>query len=288
MTRTLRTLAPVILGGVTAALGCSSGSISLGNNPDSGGGQGAVFAGTWTGYAEAHTFPPSGSDQVRFVLDANGNGTVQVGNDTLLPPATDPNAAYPPGAGSDGSKPIGLPDGLTGGVLYPVYATQLQAEGVPGRIQFGLKDYDYYASWCALHTPVYTITGCSETFSGAGGVGGQTDAGVIINVMYGYSPSSLVGGCSTGTDLSGNRMCYSGTFSANCTSMINQQIDCGLCYMLDVAPCACTAASCTSRPTIAAGTLPAGYPLEFDGTVDSAGKTLTGTLAGYTVHLTRQ
>ncbi|HXJ20080.1 MAG TPA: hypothetical protein VMT03_07595 [Polyangia bacterium] len=285
MARTTRTLIAFALGALGAGLGCSGAStISLGNNPDSGGGQASALAGTWTGYAEAHTFQPSGSDQVRFVLDASGNGTVQVGTDALLPAPTDPNLGYPPGTG--GQKPD-VPDGLVGGVLYPVYAPQLQAEGVPGRIQFGLKDLDYYAAWCALHPPVYGIVGCSYTLGGAGGFGGQSDAG-IINITYGYSISSFNGGESSTRDSSGNPICYLGTLSADCMSSTDQQVDCGL-YDLTIAQvCACTAASCTSRPTIAAGTPPSGYPLEFDGTVDSASKTLTGTLAGYTVHLTRQ
>jgi hypothetical protein len=243
----------------------------------------ATFAGTWTGYAEAHTFQPSGSDQVRFVLDANGNGTVQVGTDALLPAPTDPNVGYPPGTG--GQKPD-TPDGLVGGVLYPVYAPQLQAEGIPGRIQFGLKDLDYYAAWCALHPPVYTITGCSVTVGGAGGFGGQSDGGVV-SLMYGYSISSFNGGGSSTTS-GGTPLCYLGTVSPDCTSTTDQQVDCGYYDLVLAQVCSCTAASCTSRPTIAAGTLPAGYPIEFDGTVDSAGKMLTGTLAGYTVHLTRQ
>ena len=281
MTRTTRSLIAVVLGAVGAGLGCSGPSnISLGDNPDAGG-QALAFAGSWAGYAEAHTFQPSGSDEVRLVLDAHGNGTVQVGNDALLPAPTDPNVGYPSGTG--GQKPD-IPDGLVGGVLYPVYATQLGTDGVPGRIQFGLKELDYYGAWCALHTPVYSILNCSVTISGLGGPG---DGGVV-NVTYGYSISSFTGGGST-IDSSGNPVCYLSSTSPDCMGTENShQADCGL-YDLTIAHvCACTAASCTSSPTIAAGTLPAGYPLEFDGTVDNTGKTLTGTLAGFTVHLTRQ
>jgi hypothetical protein len=43
--------------------------------------------------------------------------------------------------------------------------------------------------------------------------------------------------------------------------------------------CACTATSCSVVPTVAAGAIPSGYPVELDAALDSTGKTLTGTLA---------
>jgi len=272
MSRTLRTLIAVTLAG----LGCSSsGNVSLGGNQNPG--QMANFAGNWEGYAESHTFQPSGSDRVRLVLDANGNGTVQVGDDALLPPPTDPNVGYPP-ADEDPTGPIaGSGGNLTGGVLLPVYAPQLQADGFASRIQFGLKPLDYYGAWCALQTPVYSLQNCSSQAS---------DAGTILHTSYGYGVLPGQNGTTT-MDSSGNQVCAVAVLADDC-SLTWQPADCGKVKLFDGRVCDCTATACISHPVLPAGTAPSGYPVEFDGTLDSTGKMLTGTLAGVTVHLQRQ
>ncbi len=170
---------------------------------------------------------------------------------------------------------------LAGGVLFPVYAPTFRADGIAGRIQFGLKPFDYYGAWCALQKPIYSLKSCSTQASDAG-------TGPIVNTSYGYDIiSGSVNGY--GTDLSGNQYCTIATDSSDCTSTATaQNIDCGKWNLASSHVCACTAGGCTAAPSLPSDTAPVGYPVEFDGTLDSTGMALTGTLGGFTVHLTRQ
>jgi hypothetical protein len=281
----------LFLGLLAPALGCSSaGSVNIGDTQNLGG-KLSDYAATWDGYAEAYTFQPSGTDNVHLVLDAQGNGTLQVGNDALLPAPTDPNVGYPPNVNIDPKAPAALPPStLKGGVLYPVYATQVQSD----RIQLGLKPLDYYQAWCALQTPYYVLQG----YMGAPGniPGGHPDASVSaldggsVVPIYGYSILPGAGG-SESTDSSGNAVCFVQN-SLPDGSYTDQQIDCGKFYLGTFNVCSCTASACSSFPAVPSGTAPADYPAELDGALDSTGKMLTGTLVvdgtRVIVHLTHK
>jgi hypothetical protein len=102
------------------------------------------FAATWEGYIEAYEMP-SGSDQIRIVLDAEGQGTVQFGTGEVLPPPTDPDTGYPPA----GLKPSN--DGLYEQFAYPVYEPQLDAT----RLRLKIDVLYPYKDWCALQTPIH-------------------------------------------------------------------------------------------------------------------------------------
>jgi hypothetical protein len=221
------------------------------------------YAASWEGYAEAYTFMPDGSDRVRLTIGANGQGTFQVGNAALLPAPTDPNAGYPAG---QPDPFVGPNEGLSGGVLYPVYAAQVQEN----RIQAGLKPNDYYGAWCALQTPYHVLDGYVNS--------GQPDAGdggLVPNFEYRCLPD--VGGGISGQGA--DQQCFVQISSIDGSST-DQPVDCGKFALCNRNVCACTATSCaTSSPVVLAGTLPSGYPVELDAALDSAGKTLTGTLA---------
>ncbi len=253
-------------------LACSGGgAVNIGNTSAIGS-QLSDYAATWDGYAEAYTFTPDGSDRVRLTIAANGQGTFQVGNAALLPAPTDPNVGYPAGQPDPKEGPN---EGLSGGVLYPVYAAQVQEN----RIQAGLKPNDYYGAWCALQTPYYVLDG----YVGTG------DGGMVPNFVYSCMPGAG-GGTS---EVGGVQQCTVQSQSID-GSFSDQPVDCGKFALCLHNVCACTASSCAaSSPVVPAGTLPSGYPVELDAALDSTGKTLTGTLAlstdlRVTVVLTKQ
>ena len=83
---------------LTLAAGCTASTkvdIGEGTAPPPGllGASLIDYAGTWDGYAEAFTWN-DGSDRIRIMLDANGVGTIRLGNAPDFPPP-DPDRAYP-------------------------------------------------------------------------------------------------------------------------------------------------------------------------------------------------
>ena len=274
MTDTTRTAPLLLLGLLTAPVGCSSGApVNIGDT-QSLGAKLSDYAAEWDGYAEAYTFEPSSSDHIHMSLDAQGNGTIQVGNDPLLPAPTDPNVGFPPGMEAT-KELVGVTvTTLSGGVLYPVHAAQVQAD----RIQLGLKPLDYYAAWCAIQTPHYYLNG----YVGSGG----PDGGLVPNYMYGCVQG---GGGSETFDSPPQCTVQDSSLDGSVT---NYPVDCGKYHLCLSQVCSCTAASCTSSPTLPPDTAASAYPAELDGALDSSGKALTGTLnlngTRVTVHLTRK
>jgi hypothetical protein len=132
MTKTrLLWLLPVAL----APAACSDGTpVDLGHREA----QLADYAASWDGYAEAYTFPAGSSDRVRITLDANGVGTLEVGEAPLDPIPTDPEVGLPTGTGV-----------FHGGFRYPIHATAVEA----GRIRFEIDPTERFAAWCAIQTP---------------------------------------------------------------------------------------------------------------------------------------
>ncbi len=120
---------------------------------------------SWTGYIENATFP-SGSDSFKltFAADPNGNiaGTAIFGRGTPPPPATDPNATYPPGSSYLGE--IVPPGGLTEGFAYPIEQGTL----TPQRLRVQVNLAELYASWCALQTAAPLASGGCEPSTWAG------------------------------------------------------------------------------------------------------------------------
>jgi hypothetical protein len=268
------------MGLLATSYGCSNdGDVNIGQTQELGA-QLSDYAAAWDGYTEAYTFPPSSSDRVRLLLDAQGNGTIQVGDDALLAAPTDPNVGYP--SGSTNPKPDTFMNAqLYGGVLYPVYAAQVTAD----RIQVGLKPNDYYGSWCALQTPVPFAFTVDSTPGG-----GSQETGVALGtpgamVTYSCVQSGYGGGITFNGSVP--------TCQLNDYNQVSIDVDCGkfaICVTENA--CACTATSCISAPNLPAATSPSGYPAELDGALDSSGKSLTGTLnlngTRITVHLTRK
>ncbi len=95
------------------------------------------FAGSWDGYAEAYTFNKYyRSDRVRVTLDANGEGTLEVGDAPLLPGPLDPVEA--------GYNRFQDAKDFIPGFRYPLEDVDV----VVGRLRFGVDPWALYASWC--------------------------------------------------------------------------------------------------------------------------------------------
>jgi hypothetical protein len=108
----------------------------------------------WTGYLENFQFP-SGSDAVKlsFATDPTGDvvvGTVTFGAGSPPPPATDPDAAYPPGATQIATTTVveGFPYTIARGTL------------VGSRLRFTIWETEVWSGWCALQTQFPGSTWC--------------------------------------------------------------------------------------------------------------------------------
>jgi hypothetical protein len=105
------------------------------------------YAGHWDGYAEAYNWN-DGSDRVRITLDANGAGTLRVGDLADLPPPN-PARAYPPGSDTQYSMGSTAPP-LAPGFSYSVRAALVDSQ----RIRFSTATSEPYREWCAMQ-PIY-------------------------------------------------------------------------------------------------------------------------------------
>ena len=239
----------VILLSVTAAgLGCSGGgSIDIGSTQTLGS-ELSDYAATWDGYVEAFNFWPDGSDHVRLIIDASGQGTFEIGNAAPLPPATDPNVGYPVGAYSiteGNTSGTGSVTVLSEGFRYPIHAATVATD----RIQLGVDPNDLYAGWCQLQT-AYDWTSQTGSYSC-----------VPLPKTENFEPST-------------------GLCTLNLSDGTTQTVDClkwDECFMSMV--CACTSSGCVAN-TVPAGA-PASQYVELDGALDASGSTLTATVTGF-------
>ena len=106
------------------------------------------YAGTWVGYAEAYDWA-DGTDRVRISLDANGVGTLRVGDAPDLPPP-DPARGYPPGSANPNNMGHAAPP-IVPGFAYQVHAARVESQ----RIRFAVATGELYTPWCALQTTTH-------------------------------------------------------------------------------------------------------------------------------------
>ena len=220
---------------------------------------------TFTGYIESYKFP-DGSDTVVMKLTfANGGTitcTVRFGAAPDLPPATDPNATYPPGFPNAAMDwPF---EGFDFTVLGGTYAA-------PPRVQLSIGIGEVWKHWCEIQTTIYPLYA----------LGSATDGGCGTVSGYGCLPND-VGGTRGGT---GGENCT----WYDCAYPTPQSIDCGKLFLCTLGPsgiCSCTASSCT-------------IPIPLTGPGDTAfdmqltSGALDGSVTGldkspHNVHLTRQ
>jgi len=224
---------------LAASFGCSSGGAAVDIGASRSGEKLADYADHWVGYAEAYKFA-DGSDNVRIVLDAQGNGTLEIGNSPALTPATDADVAYPPNIFAGFEPPqSGDPEGritdLFPGVSYPIKMAAIQN----ARIQLLVNPWQVEQDWCALQTPYY-----------AGG-----DYRCVPNLGF-LIPEP--GTCELIDD--------DGT---------QHPIDCGKLSLCRGNTCTCTAAGCSTFELPGGSTA---YYTQLDAALADSGNSLVGTL----------
>ncbi len=130
----------LLLAALSASCACSSGSAPVDIGDSRTGQKLEDYAAHWEGYVEASDFS-DGSDQVKLTLDATGNGTLEIGDSTPLPPITDRDAT-----------PYGVKlhamSALVPGVSYAIHAATVES----ARIRFSVNPHEVDRDWCALQT----------------------------------------------------------------------------------------------------------------------------------------
>jgi hypothetical protein len=205
------------------------------------------YAASWDGYGEAVSFPESGSDRVRLILNANGEGTLELGDAPPVPTPTQAEGGYlvDTSAGGPGTPTNAFRDGFK----YPVHEARVEA----GRIRFGIDPFDLYGAWCALVPPVPN----PQRPSGyACGVSGSANN---------LAPDECFFDFPTGDPME---------------PWLTVPTDCGIWVVCGGGgPCTCTASACGPNVTPSDGISLDNYPVVVDAAVDPAGTILTGTLA---------
>lgn len=151
----------------SSTLGCSGQAVDLGPLPGSMDSGPIVtvppsLAGTWTASASGAEFlsPPK---PLRLELEANGNGTLLVGQQEL-PPPTDPAVGSPPEAEADAAQSTVLSVHLYEGVNYTL--TGVQTDGT--HLHFVLDAAEAFDPLCAIEPSLLTDVGyrCIENWGG--------------------------------------------------------------------------------------------------------------------------
>jgi hypothetical protein len=223
------------------------------------------YAAVWQGYVEAYEFR-SGSDQVRLVLDEQGNGSITFGDGEPLPVPTDPDDAFPFDRFDD---ELGVPNPAEG-FPYTVANALVEDE----RLRTTLSMNDIYSPACAIQTPVAVNHQHDAEFepNNQDGWGALYPAGSLARTSA-YACVEEVG-FHFNQDYSA---CYMGTSRT--------PISCSranLCNQL----CECSETACTPKLYE--------NPLRFDAALNDTGDRLEGTMVGLeqsggraTVRLTR-
>lgn len=253
-----------------ALFGCSGGEpVSIGNDEKTGESL-SDYGASWDGYIEGTTLP-SGSDRVRLVLDANGDGYLQLGDMPLLDPPSDAGAPYP----NDPNYPQYVQFGdadwfLKEGFRYTVQNANVEQK----RIRLSVASWEFYKQWCELQTS-------------------YANPDPNGSPPYNCQPMYV-----HGVNLAQDGKCYAG--SADDIPPLDpldapqipphydysalHEIPCFLssyCNGGSITPCACSADGCTSTDNT---------QLTLDAALEEGGNELTGTLVftdNFTVRLTR-
>lgn len=142
------------------------------------------FLGIWDGNVLDYAFEPVENVRLELLQAGAGgiSGTITFGEGEPLEPATDPNAAYPPGASY---SVAGQPSAITywPGHPYPI----TQGAACDATFRFGINTWEIWDSWCRLQEPVYQEEfGWVCTLKGAGPL---SDEGCHITASDGRSAS---------------------------------------------------------------------------------------------------
>jgi hypothetical protein len=136
-----------VIASLTVFAACAGDdSVDLGNGPIERATIELVeFSGSWDGYAEGYRFR-DGSDRVRLMIDANGNGVLEVG-DSAPRPVPAANSGYDPATTS-------LED-VNPGFSYPITGANV----ANNRLQAGSDHLRFFEDYCEQLAPVATSGG---------------------------------------------------------------------------------------------------------------------------------
>lgn len=134
---------------------CSQGPVNIGENNGSAQTKTGLdaYKANWVGYAEAHTFI-DGTDTVRIAIAQDGTGTIRFGDRDLWPPASDPNALFPP---DFADAVISCPPTAVAwdGFLHPFKNLRVEQE----RLRASVASNAIFASWCSNQKPIALASG---------------------------------------------------------------------------------------------------------------------------------
>jgi hypothetical protein len=138
-----------VVGALLALTGCATKTVDVGDEtPVLTGASLSDYQGSWEGYVEAFEWPDS-SDKIRVMLDAEGNGVLEVGEPLSgPPPEVDPDSG-PPNFPNNGYPFGGATQALMPGFSFPIAGAVVQSS----RIRFGTILGEPYREWCELQTP---------------------------------------------------------------------------------------------------------------------------------------
>ena len=138
-------------GGATSAAGGSAGSSSAAGSSAAGAsaaGAPSGIDGTWRGYVENYKNSDL-TDTVEVRIFQDGLvGQIVFGEVMAPPPATDPQADYPPPSDANMGGP-GYTSGPDAGFVFTLMNPSFNGT----RLQFDIAPNELYQSWCALQTP---------------------------------------------------------------------------------------------------------------------------------------
>lgn len=196
-------------GGHTLDIGSTDGGPGSSNLREDAGAN-SLAGPMWNGTLENAQLS-NGSNRLTMTLSVASNGvatgTLLLGDGALLPPPTDPDVGYPPGA----QFPFpGGPLGLFEGFAY----TMLDGNLSGSELTFRVAEVELWTQWCSLQTPVRAMR--------------DLDGGWEYRCVSSFGANLVSTDCST-TDPS---------------TMQRMPVDCGKAGLCDNYTCDCSASSC--------------------------------------------
>jgi hypothetical protein len=231
--------------GALIALGCSEAPVDIGDEATQKTGESlSDYAGSWSGYAEAFTFEAAGdSDQVRLLIDEQGNGSLQVGEGAASVPALDVDVP-PTGPWSTFGDHFAV-NTLVAGYRYTLNDVRVEDR----RLRFTVDPLELIRPWCQAQVPMNIHA-----------------SGLVYSPPVCHLNAYMDFEWSTCMDLDSN----GNPFPLNCGTL-------NLCFTY----CVCTETSCDASLVGTVGVQPKGGPedvYEADLALDEDGTRIVGTL----------
>jgi hypothetical protein len=205
-----------------AIVGCGGHTLDIGSTDGGAGsgdlrqdaGAGGPAGPVWNGTLENAQLS-NGSNRLTMTLsvgpDGGATGTLLLGDGALLPPATDPNVGYPPGA-----EFSPFPGGGTLGLFEGFAYTMLDGHLSGSELTFRVAEVELWTRWCALQTPYPALRDSDGTWE------------YLCVQNWGWGGSGGPMGCAL----------------SDPTTMQDIPIDCGKVSLCNSYACNCSATAC--------------------------------------------